>query len=73
MEVHDEKNRLNVKYEYEFEVEGEKFTESVEIGAEFGLTPNSDVVVCLRQESGNRLYFKKITKEIKNLFTFCKK
>ena len=46
VEIHDEKDKLTAKYEYEFDIEGEKFVESVTVSAKFGLNPSSNLVVC---------------------------
>ena len=73
VEIQDEKNKLLVKYEYEFDIDGENFTESVSVSAKFGFNPNDNLVLGLEHESGSRLYYKKIAKQIKNLYAYCKK
>ena len=62
--------KIHVRYEYGFEVEGEKFVESVELGMMFGKA-GEKLVVCFEQEGGNRLYYKKVIKEIKKLYANC--
>lgn len=71
VEVKDNEDGLTGKYELKYDVEGTSFTENVEVKVTFGTTKSEKLAVILTQVSGNRLYFKKIAKEIKNLYTYC--
>lgn len=71
VEIHDTESGVTAKYELNDEIDGEQFTETVEISVNFGYTKNDNVAVQIRQESGNYFYFKKIAFEIKNLYRYC--
>lgn len=73
VEVHDGKDSISVKYENSFEVDGQEFTESVEVNVRFGLAKEDRLTVQVEHVSGDRLYFKKVAKELKNLFAYCLK
>ena len=71
-EVKEEKNgKLNVRYEYAFDVEGEKFKEVLELGVTIGQGSGEKLAVCFDLQGGNRLYYKKVLKEIKKLYANC--
>lgn len=71
VEVKEEKNgKLNVRYEYGFEVEGEKFKEVLELGITIG-QGKEKLAVCFELQGGNRLYYKKVIKEVKKLYANC--
>ena len=68
----EEKNgKLNVRYEYAFDVEGEKFKEVLELGVTIGQGSGEKLAVCFDLQGGNRLYYKKVLKEIKKLYANC--
>ena len=71
--VADNNDSLSVKYEYSFEIEGQTFTEILDISVKFGTSKDNLLTLCLVQESGNWLYFKKVAKEIRKLLTYCRK
>lgn len=62
--------KITVRYEYSFEIEEEKLMESVELGIIFGRSDDK-LVVAFEHEGGNRLYYKKVVKEIKKLYANC--
>ena len=71
-EVKEEKDgKLNVRYEYAFDVEGEKFKEVLELGISIGQGSGDKLAVCFELQGGNRLYYKKVIKEIKKLYANC--
>lgn len=70
--VEDNEDGLTVRYELTYEVEEKSFTEHVEIRLAVGESKEGRLTVSLSHLSGNRLYFKKIAKEIKNLFSYCR-
>lgn len=72
VEVHDEEDGYSAKYELSYEVEGTKFEEIVSVKVKIGNFENDKLTVHVEHESGDRLYFKKIAKEIKNLYAYCK-
>lgn len=73
VEINEENDTFNVKYENSFNVDGQEFTENMDIAIKFGKSNDDKLAVCLEHVSGSRLYFKKAAKEIKNLFDYCRK
>ena len=66
----DKNGKMNVKYEYSFDVEGTKFKETLELGVTLGQA-GEKLAVCFELQGGNRLYYKKAVKEIKKLYANC--
>ena len=62
--------KVQVRYEYGFEVEGEKAVESVELVITVGKF-DEQLLLSFEPLSGNRLYYKKIVKEVKQLYANC--
>ena len=73
VEINEENDTFNVKYENSFNVDGQDFTENMDIAIKFGKSKDEKLTVCLEHVSGSRLYFKKAAKEIKSLFDYCRK
>ena len=69
--VEDNDGKMKISYEYGFEIEGEKFKEKVDLAVRFGNASNEKLAVCFNVEGGNRLYYKKIVKEMKGLYANC--
>lgn len=72
VEVQETENGVTAKYELNDEIDGQEFTEVVDIKVSFGNTHDDKLAVQVRQESGSGFYFKKIAFEIKNLYRYCK-
>ena len=72
IEINEQEDGLGAKYELSYEVEGVKFEELAAVKVKFGNYSADQLTVHVEQESGNRLYFKKIAKSIKNLYSYCK-
>lgn len=62
--------KVHARYEHGFEVEGEKMVESVELAITLGRLEEK-LLVSFEPLSGNRLYYKKIVKEVKQLYASC--
>lgn len=71
VEVNESNDTINVKYENSFNVDGQEFRENMEIAIKFGNSKDEKLTVCIEHISGNRLYFKKAAKEIKNIYAYC--
>lgn len=71
VKVNDEEDGFTTRYELSYDVEGTSFTEHAEVKVSVGENKEKKLTVVISHLSGNRLYFKKIAKEIKNLFSYC--
>ena len=71
MKLTDNGDNFSITYETNFEIDGRPFTEQLDLAVKFGLTKEDYLAVCIIREKGDRLYFKKISKEIKKLYIYC--
>jgi len=72
VDVNDNDNSFNIKYELKDEVDGVEFNEEVEVKVIIGTKDNDRLTIQIRQQNGSWFYFKKIAVEIKKLFAYCK-
>ena len=62
--------KIAIKYEYKFEMEGEKEIQTLNLRITVGQM-DDNLVFCFNNEGGNRLFYKKAVKDIKYLYANC--
>lgn len=72
VELDDKEDGFIVKYEASEDVDGVNFTETVVVRIKVGTHSNDKITIRVIHEEGNRLYFKKVAKEIKASLAYCK-
>ena len=73
VDVKEDNDRIEIKYENSFVIDGQNFTEAMEVAVKLGNSKEGRLTLCLEHVSGSRLYFKKAAKEFKGLYEYCRK